>query len=205
MVEADNSHLHWDHCHPFSSYLPKATALFGPGSIDHAKPGYPTTSDTAYFSELVDRNHAWHKNVEELPSAQDKGWKPFGTFERGWDLLGDGSLWIIDAPGHVPGNIATAGRLKNGEWVVMGGDCAHSKFGLFFSTANTRELIQGICEIGVWKDNNGNDQCMHGDVEAAKDTMRRLRQLGEMEGVHLALAHVNIDELDDDKLKELKI
>ena len=77
--------------------------------------------------------------------------------------------------------------------------CSH------FSPLIVRELIQGICEIGTWKDSDGNNQCMHGDVEAAKDTMRRLRQLGEIEGVHLALAHVNIDELDDDRLKELRI
>jgi hypothetical protein len=87
----------------------------------------------------------------------------------------------------------------------MGGDCAHSKLVPISPRLIVRELIQGICEIGMWKDSDGNNQCMHGDVEAAKDTMRRLRQLGEMEGVHLALAHVNIDELDDDKLKELRI
>jgi hypothetical protein len=66
--------------------------------------------------------------VEELPSRDDKGWKPFGTFEKAWDLWGDGSFWIIDAPGHVAGNVAAAGRLENGEWVVMGGDCAHTRF-----------------------------------------------------------------------------
>jgi hypothetical protein len=77
--------------------------------------------------------------------------------------------------------------------------CSH------FYGANCRELIQGVCEIGTWKDSDGTSHCMHGDLEAAKDTMRRLRELGEIEGVHLALAHVNIDELDDDKLKELRI
>ena len=128
MVLSNASHVHWDHCHPFSSYLPNATALFGPSSIDGAKPGWPTTPDSSYFSELVDPSHPWHKNVEELPGPNDKGWKPFGPFERAWNLWDDGSVWIIDAPGHVKGNIAAAARLKSGEWIVMGGDCAHSRF-----------------------------------------------------------------------------
>lgn len=59
--------------------------------------------------------------------------------------------------------------------------------------------------MGVWKDKDGNESCMHGDKVAAKDTMRRLRELGEMEGVHIALAHVGIDELDDEILKMMTI
>jgi hypothetical protein len=46
---------------------------------------------------------------------------------------------------------------------------------------------------------------MHEDQIAAKDTIRRLRALGEMEGVHLALAHVSIDELSDELLENLMI
>jgi hypothetical protein len=125
-----SSHVHFDHCYPFSSFLPKATALFGPGSIDHVKPGWPAT-DSPYFSELVDPSHPWHSNVHELPSKEDKRWKPFGTFDHAWDLFGDGSFWIIDAPGHIAGNVAAAGRLKSGEWVIMGGDCCHSLYHTF--------------------------------------------------------------------------
>jgi glyoxylase-like metal-dependent hydrolase (beta-lactamase superfamily II) len=96
--------------------------------VGNAKPGYPKDPDSLYFSELVDPENEWHqKHVRELPPRTDAGWKPFGPFERAWDLWGDGSLWILDAPGHVPGNIAAAARLENGEWVVMGGDCAHTK------------------------------------------------------------------------------
>jgi glyoxylase-like metal-dependent hydrolase (beta-lactamase superfamily II) len=126
-VKSNISHVHWDHCSSFSSYFPKATALFGPSSIEGAKPGYPTDPNSLYFSDLVDHNHPWSKNVEELPPPTHVGWKPFGTFERAWDLFGDESFWLIDAPGHVKGNIAAAGRLGNGEWIVMGGDCAHSR------------------------------------------------------------------------------
>lgn len=44
---------------------------------------------------------------------------------------------------------------------------------------------------------------MHADKEAAEDTIRRLRELGEIEGFHIALAHVDINHLDDNLLKSL--
>jgi len=44
---------------------------------------------------------------------------------------------------------------------------------------------------------------MHADKEAAKDTIKRMRELSEMEGVHLALAHVPLEERNDPFLKSL--
>jgi len=46
---------------------------------------------------------------------------------------------------------------------------------------------------------------MHVDKVAAMDTIRRLRELEKIEGVHLALAHVDINELDDEMLKKMLI
>jgi hypothetical protein len=153
----------------------------------------------------VDPSHPWHKNVEELPGPDDKGWKPFGPFERAWNLWDDGSVWIIDAPGHVKGNIAAAARLKSGEWIVMGGDCAHSRFIFLGKSLICRQLILGTREIGVWKEKDGSESCMHGDRITAKETIRKLRELGNVEGVHIALAHVPIDELGDATLGQLMI
>jgi hypothetical protein len=108
--------------------FPNATALFGYSSIETIKPGYPTNPESLYFSEFADKNHPWSKNVDELPELKDSKWKTFGTFERGFDYFGDGSFWLIDAPGHCPGNIVGAAHLKNGDWIIMGGDCAHSRY-----------------------------------------------------------------------------
>jgi len=57
----------------------------------------------------------------------------------------------------------------------------------------------------MWKDNEGKEVCMHQDKTAAKDTIRRLRELGEMEGVHVALAHVDVNALNDKVLKSLLV
>lgn len=47
--------------------------------------------------------------------------------------------------------------------------------------------------------------CMHLDKAAARHTLQRLRKLSEMKGVHIALAHVSVDELDDKLLRDLII
>lgn len=54
-------------------------------------------------------------------------WVPFGPFERAMDFFKNGSFWIIDAPGHMPGNLCAAARLEGGEWVLLGSDCCHSR------------------------------------------------------------------------------
>ena len=71
--------------------------------------------------------------------------------------------------------------------------------------SESRELLLGTKEIGMWKDNEGKYVCMHQDKTAAKDTIRRLRELGEMEGVHVALAHVDVNALNDKVLKSLLV
>jgi glyoxylase-like metal-dependent hydrolase (beta-lactamase superfamily II) len=44
------------------------------------------------------------------------------------DYFGDGSFWVIQAPGHMPGNLCAALRLEDGEWVLLGSDCCHSRY-----------------------------------------------------------------------------
>lgn len=46
---------------------------------------------------------------------------------------------------------------------------------------------------------------MHGDRKAAEDTICRLRKLGGYEGVHIAMAHVEVGELDNERLDALMI
>ena len=122
-----SSHFHFDHCIPFASYFPAATALFGPGSVEGAKPGWPSDPNSIGLSDFLDKSHSNARNVDELPPSNQHGWQSFGPFHRAWDLWEDGSLWLIDAPGHAVGNLIAAARLEGGHWIVMGGDCAHSK------------------------------------------------------------------------------
>ena len=55
-------------------------------------------------------------------------WVPFGPFEKALDYFGDGSFWIMQAPGHMAGNLCAAARIQGGEWVLLGSDCCHSRY-----------------------------------------------------------------------------
>ena len=46
---------------------------------------------------------------------------------------------IIDAPGHMPGNLAALAKIEHhGElhWVLLASDCCHSRFVLLHSSAD---------------------------------------------------------------------
>jgi glyoxylase-like metal-dependent hydrolase (beta-lactamase superfamily II) len=57
----------------------------------------------------------------------DGPWVPFGPFEKAMDFFQDGSFWVIQAPGHMPGNLCAAAKIASGEWVLLGSDCCHSR------------------------------------------------------------------------------
>lgn len=105
--------------------FPNAKAYFGPGTKAACEPGHWKDASLQWDGRFFDPDHAT-EDWEELQGP----WKPFGTFERALDYFGDGSFWVLDAPGHMPGNMAAAARLQDGAWVVLGSDCK-----LFFSDA----------------------------------------------------------------------
>jgi hypothetical protein len=72
-----------------------------------------------------------------------------------------------------------------------------------FAADGSRKLIDAKAEIGSWKGFDGTTWCMHQDKESARDSIRRLRELGQMDGVHLALAHVYLEDTGDEFLKTL--
>jgi glyoxylase-like metal-dependent hydrolase (beta-lactamase superfamily II) len=55
-------------------------------------------------------------------------WQMFGPFTKAMDYFGDGSFWIIQAPGHMPGNLCAVVKLEDGEWILLGSDCCHSRY-----------------------------------------------------------------------------
>ncbi|ETS61599.1 hypothetical protein PaG_04082 [Moesziomyces aphidis] len=53
-----------------------------------------------------------------------------GPFERAWDWLGDGSLFIASAEGHCPGHqvmLAKTSHDPTPSWVLLSGDAAHQQ------------------------------------------------------------------------------
>jgi glyoxylase-like metal-dependent hydrolase (beta-lactamase superfamily II) len=124
-------------------------------------------------------------------------WTKFGPFDQAMDYFGDGSFWIIQAPGHMPGNLCAAVRLEGGEWVLLGSDCCHSRCVLITSlhmsmtltVYSIRELFDGVHEIAVWQQADGTTASLQADVCAAKDTIARIRVMEQHLKVHVAFAH----------------
>ena len=118
---------------------------------------------------------------------------PFGPFPHAMDFFEDGSFWIIQAPGHMPGNLCAAARLEGDVWVVLGSDCCHS-----------RDLYLGRHEYPDSSQLGGLPR-LHVDAVAAKETIRRLRALQKQLGAHMAFAHDSAWMLyeDDDTLMSL--
>lgn len=104
-------------------------------------------------------------------------WKPHGHLPHTLDVFGDGSLLIVDAPGHLPGHVNILAQISATHSVYLGGDACHD-----------RRLLTGEKQIGEWDDAEGHVCCIHADRKGAEETIQRIRQL-ENEGVEIIFAH----------------
>ncbi|KAH7242855.1 beta-lactamase-like protein [Fusarium solani] len=174
------SHAHWDHCRPISDEFPNAKALFGPGTKEFCSPGNLENGEPDVDIEWDGRWFGSPKHVTETWSEFDGDWVPFGVFDRAIDFFGDGSLWVIDAPGHMPGNLCAAVRLEGSqEWVLLGSDCCHSQ-----------ALLREKEDIALYDLPTGETAAyLHKDLPAARITIDKIRLAESKYGMHIALAH----------------
>ena len=101
------SHYHGDHVGQVGT-LPQATLLIGKGDWDALNdPKSAAASGAANFAP-------WIKNGSKVePLAADK------------DVFGDGSVVVLNTPGHTPGHHSLLVRLKDMGNVLITGDVAH--------------------------------------------------------------------------------
>jgi glyoxylase-like metal-dependent hydrolase (beta-lactamase superfamily II) len=104
-------------------------------------------------------------------------WQAHGTLPETLDLFNDGSVLIVNAPGHLPGHINLLARTSDTHQVYLAGDACHD-----------RRLLTGEKTIGEWNDAQGHVCCIHADRKQAEETISRMRIL-EQQGVEIILAH----------------
>lgn len=195
----DHSHAHFDHCRPCSGIFPSAKVYFGPGTGEHCSPGHLQDQQTQWdgrFFSPTDRTENW----EELSGP----WQPFGAFEHAMDFFGDGSFWVIKAPGHMVGNLCAAARLPDGEYVLLAGDCCHSRYchsrlpeiSCSRLILRTRDILLGKCDFARFQLGD-RLSCLQDDIPAAHGTLERIRKMEREHGFHVALAHDSTWLLDD--------
>ena len=97
------------------SQLPQSVDLIvGPGFKDEFLPGYPAKEGSPFWeSDFKGRN------VIEAPFNMK-----LGQYDA-YDYFGDGSLYILDVPGHATAHISALVRTTPDTAIFMGGDVCH--------------------------------------------------------------------------------
>ncbi|KAI0629942.1 Metallo-hydrolase/oxidoreductase [Trametes polyzona] len=164
------SHLHFDHVGD-SSAFPNATFILGGEAEDLLAHAYPVDPDSLCSQTSVPLSRTRFLSKEFTESI--------GPFPRAYDYFGDGSMYIIDSPGHLPGHINVLARTNaTGSWIYLAGDTTH----------DTR-ILRGEREVAVALQPDGLVRCIHSDKEQAEEQIRRVRQLLDDPKILVLLAH----------------
>ena len=162
------SHCHWDHVGDPRLWN-KSKFLISEESKTLFQPGYPEDEESGFSNDLFPPDRTvW------LDTKSDE-WKPIGPFSRALDFYKDGSLYIVDSPGHLPGHVNVLARTsEDGAWVYLAGDSVHDY-----------RILNGEAEVALHPIYG----CMHVDKSVAEEHIRRIGVLLRMERVRVVLAH----------------
>ncbi|KAL7279588.1 hypothetical protein ACG7TL_005993 [Trametes sanguinea] len=165
------SHLHFDHVGD-TSLFPNATFILGGDAKEYlALRSYPTDPDSLCLESAVP--------LERTVFLDKEFTQAIGPFSRAYDYFGDGSMYIIDAPGHLPGHINVLARTNaSGSWIYLAGDSAHDM-----------RILTGEREVAVALQPDGHVRCIHLDKEKAEEHIRRVRTLLAVPHMLVLLAH----------------
>jgi len=201
------SHVHWDHIGTPSDF-PVATFIVGSGTQDLLKNGggllypsdlfnddelpasrtveLPPVSRTEYTASDIPSHTPTPEDThcKLPPSAATWSWRPLAGFPFAIDFFGDGSLYVIDSPGHLYGHVNLLARIGEFKYVYLGGDCCHDP-----------RILKGENDIAMYGDGRGGLRSVHVDTNVAKSTLSRIqefvkrgREEGELE-VEVVVAH----------------
>ncbi|KAF2033396.1 hypothetical protein EK21DRAFT_59087 [Setomelanomma holmii] len=199
------SHMHFDHVGDGAKAgFGDAEMWVGPTCCTYARPGYPvdqkaaTLTETlptdgsrkiieAYISDDILKkagdsrvgkvNDAFMKGLYNGIELKNVEWKGVGAFDRGFDVFGDGSAYLLDAPGHSSGHQMLLVRTSSspGTFVLLAGDSFHHPAIL---QSPLRTARPPYSKSG-----------MHSEPEAAIDTIWRARKMAEQEQIWVVAAH----------------
>ena len=169
------SHVHWDHIGTPLDY-PQAKFFVGAGSLRLLKEGFGGHMSHSNFQHDLFNN----LNAREFPSPEStgSGWRVAGGLSL-LSLTDDGSVFVVDSPGHLTGHIALLLRRATKRWVLLIGDACHDK-----------RLLTGEMTIAEWTDSGGRSCCIHMDKKKATETLAIFslwKQVSEDCGIELEI------------------
>ncbi|KAN0120227.1 hypothetical protein V8E51_002435 [Hyaloscypha variabilis] len=179
------SHVHWDHVGTPSDFG-MSRFVVGNGSLGLlAEAGNlpPAGSTSLFEADLLPP-----ERTTELPGVDDEAqgssgggggtWQKFGPLRNVIDIFSDGSVYLVNSPGHLDGHLNLLVRLGPGNFLYLAGDACHD-----------RRILRKELGIATWKNLHGEARCIHSDKEATEKTIDLIVGLEKMDGVEVVLAH----------------
>lgn len=167
------SHVHWDHVGTPADFA-NAQFVVGNGTLHLLAHG----GGPLYPASLFNSNELPEERTKELPPVvhdpkfpshtrtTQHTWQSLDGFPAAIDFFGDGSMYIIDAPGYLQGHINLLARTGLGRWVYLGGDCCHDK-----------RILSGHKGVAMYADGHGGLRSVHMDTDCATKTVERVKRL----------------------------
>ncbi|EGN96610.1 hypothetical protein SERLA73DRAFT_93143 [Serpula lacrymans var. lacrymans S7.3] len=165
------SHLHWDHIGDSAPFT-NATFVVGGACRSIIDSGHLSDPTSLIVQNAIPLDRTRFLSLSDFATS-------IGPFPRTFDYFGDGSMYIVDAPGHLAGHVNIFARTSaDGAWIFLAGDSAHDF-----------RLVTGEKEIAVRLDAAGHIQCSHANKEDAAETIRRIGSLLNVPRVQILIAH----------------
>ncbi|KAF2475333.1 Metallo-hydrolase/oxidoreductase [Lindgomyces ingoldianus] len=167
------SHVHWDHVGTPLDFT-QAEFVVGSGTIHLLAHG----GGYLYPANIFNPDELPKDRTKELPPVRASDlqkafenqtqhkWKPLAAFPAVVDFFGDGSVYVVDAPGHLFGHINLLARTGPKKWVYLGGDCCHDP-----------RILKGEKGIAMYDDGRGRLRSVHVDTDEAAATIKRIAKL----------------------------
>ncbi|KZT57141.1 hypothetical protein CALCODRAFT_517617 [Calocera cornea HHB12733] len=185
------SHVHVDHYGALDEFPAEIPLIVGPGT----KAWVDTSSDD---DRPIPLSFWKHPKVisevgEEGARGRGKQWQKVGSFDKGWDFFGDGSMWIMQAPGHCPGHQVALCRVSTSPdtYVLLSGDTCHSRY--IYSPFPGPDLRSDVaCWVHPSHGPPGSEKgetTMHVDLEEAYRSIARLTRMEMEDNVICIVAH----------------
>lgn len=111
------SHTHFDHVGRPSLFPASTSLLVGPGVKASYFPGYPTNEASPVLSREFEG-----REVHELDFSTTDF--EIGTL-KALDYFGDGSFYLLSAPGHAVGHVNALARTTEDSFIYLAGDSFH--------------------------------------------------------------------------------
>lgn len=116
------SHNHFDHVGDPSTFPPSTELIIGPGVQAASWPCYPSNPDAGLLDSDIEG-----RVVREISfDSKDEKYLKIGRFDA-FDFFGDGSFYLLDAPGHAVGHLCALARTTSdpASFVFLGADACH--------------------------------------------------------------------------------